>query len=113
MPGPHRDRGDHPVRRAGGGRPGHAAATAAALVASAFDLYLHVVAADGGARIIEIGEPRASGTEVALDVALSLYSEGSKRDPAGGRLQGRGVSARLGAAMAAAGSTVPSSLVGK
>ena len=89
------------------------AATAAALVASAFDLYLHVVASDGGARIIEVGEPRAAGTELALDVGLSLYSEGSKRDGAGGRLQGRGVSARLGAAMAAAGSTVPSSLVGK
>ena len=88
-------------------------ATAAALVASAFDLYLHVVASDGGARIIEVGEPRAAGTELALDVGLSLYSEGSKRDAAGGRLQGRGVSARLGAAMAAAGSTVPSSLVGK
>jgi len=88
-------------------------ATAAALVASAFDLYLHVVAADGGARIIEVGEPRAAGTELALDVGLSLYSEGSKRDGASGRLQGRGVSARLGAAMAAAGSTVPSSLVGK
>ena len=69
--------------------------------------------ADGGARIIEVGEPRAAGTELALDVGLSLYSEGSKRDGAGGRLQGRGVSARLGAAMAAAGSTVPSSLVGK
>ena len=41
-------------------------------------------APDGGARIIEIGEPRASGTELALDVALSLYSEGAKRD-AGGR----------------------------
>jgi pilus assembly protein CpaF len=88
-------------------------ATAAALVASAFDLYLHVLAADGGARIIEVGEPRVAGTELALEVGLSLYSEGSKRDAAGGRLQGRGVSARLGAAMAAAGSTVPPSLVGK
>ncbi len=90
-----------------------ATATAATLVASAFDLYVHVVAADGGARIIEIGEPRAAGTELALDVALSLYNEGSKRDPAGGRLQGRGVSARLGAAVAAAGSPLPSALVGK
>jgi pilus assembly protein CpaF len=88
-------------------------ATAATLVAGAFDLYLHVVAAEGGARIIEIGEPRASGTELALDMALSLYTEGSKRDPSGGRLQGRGVSARLGAALAAAGSALPSALVGK
>ena len=38
-----------------------ATATATPLVASAFDLYVHVVAADGGARIIEIGEPRADG----------------------------------------------------
>jgi len=88
-------------------------ASATALVASAFDLYVHVVAADGGARIIEIGEPRASGTELALDVSLSIYSDGAKRDSAGGRLQGRGVSARLGAAMAAAGTTLPSALVGK
>jgi len=89
------------------------AATAAALVASAFDVYVHVVASDGGARIIEIGEPRAAGAELALDVALQVYSEGSKRDPAGGRLQGRGMSARLGAAMAAAGSPLPAAVVGK
>jgi len=91
-----------------------AAATAASLVASTFDLVIQVVAApDAGARIIEVGEPRAAGNEVAIDVSLSIYNEGSKRDPAGGRLQGRGISARLGSAMASAGSTVPSSLVGK
>jgi pilus assembly protein CpaF len=90
-----------------------ASATAAPLVASAFDLYVHVVAAEGGARIVEIGETRAAGTELALDVSLSLYSEGSKRDGASGRLQGRGVSARLGAAMAAAGSSLPSAIVSK
>jgi len=88
-------------------------ASATALVASAFDLYVHVVAADGGARIIEIGELRANGAELALDVALSLHGEGSKRDAASGRLQGRGVSARIGAALSAAGSPLPSSLVGK
>jgi pilus assembly protein CpaF len=88
-------------------------ATAAALVASAFDLYVHAVAGDGGARIIEIGEPRAAGAELALDVALSLYGEGQKREPGGGRLQGRGVSARLGAALAAAGSALPAAIVGK
>src|SRR4051812_42351741 len=37
-----------------------ATATATALVGGAFDLYVHVVAADGGARIIEVGEPRAA-----------------------------------------------------
>ena len=88
-------------------------ATAAPLVANAFDLYVHAVAADGGARIIEIGELRANGAELALDVALSLHGEGSKRDAASGRLQGRGVSARIGAALSAAGSPLPSALVGK
>ncbi|HMF44285.1 MAG TPA: ATPase, T2SS/T4P/T4SS family [Polyangia bacterium] len=90
-----------------------ASTTAPALVASAFDLYVHAVAADGGARIIEIGELRAAGAELALDVALSMYGDGSKRDLASGRLQGRGVSARLGAAVAAAGSPLPSAIVGK
>ena len=90
------------------------AATAASLVASTFDLAIHVVSGpDAGARIIEVGEPRAAGNEVAIDLSLSIYTEGSKRDPASGRLQGRGISARLGSAMAAAGSTVPSALVGK
>jgi Flp pilus assembly CpaF family ATPase len=89
------------------------ATAAPALAASAFDLYVHVIAADGGARIIEIGEPRVSGTELGVDVALSLYGEGAKRDLASGRLQGRGISARLGAALAAAGSPVPPALVGK
>src|SRR4029079_3718124 len=88
-------------------------ATATPLVANAFDLYVHAVAADGGARIIEIGELRANGAELALDVALSLHGEGSKRDAASGRLQGRGVSARIGAALSAAGSPLPSALVGK
>jgi pilus assembly protein CpaF len=88
-------------------------ATAAALVANAFDVYVHVVAADSGARIIEIGELRANGAELSLDVALSMYNDGSKRDAGSGRLQGRGVSARLGAALAAAGSQLPSGLIAK
>ena len=90
-----------------------AAATAVPLIANAFDLYVHVVAGDDGARIIEIGELRANGAELALDVSLSMYSEGSKRDAGSGRLQGRGVSARLGAALAAAGSQLPSGLIAK
>jgi pilus assembly protein CpaF len=89
-------------------------ATAATLVASAFDLVIHLVSAgEGQGRIVEIAEPRASGGELAADVALSLYNEGSKRDLATGRLAGRGVSARLAAAMSTAGSTVPSALVSK
>jgi hypothetical protein len=71
------------------------------------------VAADSGARIIEIGELRANGAELSLDVALSMYNDGSKRDAGSGRLQGRGVSARLGAALAAAGSQLPSGLIAK
>jgi pilus assembly protein CpaF len=88
--------------------------TAAALVASAFDVVVHVAAtAEGGARIVEISEPRASGADLAPEVALALHAEGGKRDAGAGRLQGRGVSARLGAALAAAGSPAPAALVGK
>jgi pilus assembly protein CpaF len=89
------------------------AATAPALVANTFDLYVHAVAADGGARIIEVGELRAAGAELALDVALSLHGDGAKRDPASGRLQGRGVSSRLGAALSTAGSPLAAALVAK
>jgi pilus assembly protein CpaF len=90
-----------------------ATATAAPLVANAFDLYVHAVAADGGARIIEIGELRANGAELTLEVSMSLYADGGKRDAGSGRLQGRGVSARLGAALAAAGHSLPSAVVAK
>jgi type IV secretory pathway ATPase VirB11/archaellum biosynthesis ATPase len=90
------------------------AAPAASLLASAFDVVLHVVAsADGGARVVDIAEPRASGADIVPEVALALYSDGNKRDPAGGRLQGRGVSARLGTAMSAAGSPIPAALLHK
>ncbi len=90
------------------------AASAASLAASAFDIVLQVVTtSDAGARIVEVSEPRALGSELVADAALALYSDGSNRDPAGGRLQGRGVSARLGAAMAAAGSPVPASILNK
>jgi pilus assembly protein CpaF len=90
------------------------AASAASLVASAFDVVIQLLATgDGGARIVELAEPRAAGAEVVADVGLSLHSDGSKRDPAAGRLQGRGVSARLAAALASAGHPVPGALVGK
>ena len=89
-------------------------ASAAPLAASAFDIVLQVVGtSDGGARIVEVSEPRAVGAELVSDAALALYGDGSNRDPAGGRLQGRGVSTRLGAAMAAAGSPVPASILNK
>lgn len=87
-------------------------AAAPTLLASAFDLVVTAVAgADGAAHIIEIAEPRLEGNILAVDLALSLHGEGSKRDPSGGRLQGRGVSSRLGAAMTAAGSPLPSAMV--
>ena len=99
---------------AGLGVPGAAATTAPSLLASAFDLIVTAVAAtDGHARIIEVAEPRLAGSEVVADVALALYGDSSKRDPGAGRLQGRGVSARLGGAISAAGSHLPSSLVSK
>jgi pilus assembly protein CpaF len=90
------------------------APAAASLLASAFDVVLHVVVGgDGGARIVDVAEPRPSGADIVPEVALALFSDGGKRDAAGGRLQGRGVSARLGTAMAAAGSPIPSALLHK
>ena len=90
------------------------ASAAASLVAGAFDLVVQVVtASDGSARIVEVAEPRVDGATVAADVVLAYYGDGGRRDPGTGRLQGRGVSARLGAAFAAAGSPLPSALVGK
>ena len=83
-------------------------------MASAFDLVVTVMAAtDGSAHIVEVSEPRLEGAEVLAEVALSLHGEGTQRDLGAGRLQGRGVSARLAAAVAAAGSPLPASLVGK
>jgi pilus assembly protein CpaF len=112
---PARGAGDVLGRLAALAAPGlGSAATAASLIASAFDVVLSLVAtANGGARIIEIGEPRAVGAEVVPEVALALYSEGGKRDLGAARLQGRGMSARLAAAMSTAGSPLPSALVGK
>ena len=90
------------------------ATAAAALVASAFDLVVQVVAvSDGSARIIDVAEPRAEGATIAAEPALTYQGDGARRDPGAGRLQGRGVSARLGAAFAAAGSALPGALVGK
>jgi pilus assembly protein CpaF len=93
---------------------GAPAAAAASLLAQAFDLVVQVVAAtDGSVRVVEIAEPRADGAELSADVALAFYGDGGRRDPGAGRLQGRGVSARLGAALAAAGSPLPPALLGK
>ena len=89
-------------------------AAAAALVASAFDLVVQVVAVtDGSARIVEVAEPRVDGAAMAADSVLAYYGDGNRRDPGAGRLQGRGVSARLSAAFTVAGSPLPAALVAK
>jgi pilus assembly protein CpaF len=93
---------------------GAPASAAASLVAGAFDLVVQVVSvSDGSARIVEVAEPRTDGAGIAVDTVLAYYGDGGRREPGGGRLQGRGVSARLGAAFAAAGSPLPSALVSK
>ncbi len=83
---------------------------APALAATTFDLVLQVVSVrDGTARIVEVAEPRwASG---ALTAETALAFGGDRREPGGGRLEGRGISSRLADALAAAGSPVPSALV--
>jgi pilus assembly protein CpaF len=93
---------------------GAPASAAASLVAGAFDLVVQIVSlSDGSARIVEVAEPRVDGAGIAADVVLAYYGDGGRREPGGGRLQGRGVSARLAAAFATAGSPLPSALVGK
>ena len=93
---------------------GATAAVTTALCASAFDLVLHVVAVtDGTVRIVEVAEPRVDGAALAADPVLAFTGDGNRREPGAGRLQGRGVSARLSAAFTVAGSPLPSSLVNK
>jgi len=93
---------------------GATAAVTTALCASAFDLVLHVVAVtDGTVRIVEVAEPRVDGAALAADPVLTFSGDGNRREPGAGRLQGRGVSARLSAAFTVAGSPLPSSLVNK
>jgi pilus assembly protein CpaF len=89
-------------------------AASAALVAGAFDLVVQVVAvSDGTARVVEVAEPRADGAALAADSVLAYYGDGNRREPGGGRLQGRGVSPRLSAAFTVAGSPLPAALVAK
>jgi pilus assembly protein CpaF len=91
---------------------GAPASAAVSLVAGAFDLVVQVVSAsDGSTRIVEIAEPRAEGASIAIEVVLAYHGEGGRREPGSGRLQGPGVSARLGAALAAAGRPLPPALV--
>ena len=93
---------------------GATTAVTTALCASTFDLVLHVVAlTDGTVRIVEVAEPRVDGAVLAADPVLTFSGDGNRREPGVGRLQGRGVSARLSAAFTVAGSPLPSSLVNK
>jgi pilus assembly protein CpaF len=88
-----------------------AGSTAAlALAATTFDLVVQVVSvSDGTARIVEIAEPRWSGGALTTETALAFG--GDRHQPGDGRLDGRGVSARLAGALASAGSPLPSALV--
>jgi pilus assembly protein CpaF len=93
---------------------GATTAATTALCASAFDLVIQVVAVtDGTVRIVEVAEPRLDGAALAADPVLAFSGDGNRREPGAGRLQGRGVSARLSAAFTVAGSPLPSSLVNK
>jgi pilus assembly protein CpaF len=82
------------------------------LVCSTIDLVVHVVAnADGGARIVDVAEPKMDAGHVAAELAITWRGDGGRRGGGAGKLQVSGVSARLGAALAAVGQSLPSSLV--
>jgi Flp pilus assembly CpaF family ATPase len=87
-------------------------AAGAPLLASTIDLVVHVVAnADGTARIVDIAEPKSEGGRVSSDLVASWRSDSGRRGDGAGKLQVTGVSARLGAALGAAGQSLPSNLV--
>ncbi|HEV3031984.1 MAG TPA: FHA domain-containing protein [Polyangia bacterium] len=91
---------------------GGGAASVAPLVSSTIDLVVHVVAnADGGARVVDVGEPKTDAGRVAVESAITWRSDSGRRGGGAGKLQITGVSARLGAALAAVGQSLPSSLV--
>jgi pilus assembly protein CpaF len=95
---------------------GAGGAAAAPLVASTIDLVVVAVTSDaGGARVVEIAEPAAAapGAPPSAEAVATWRSDGGRRGGDGGKLEVDGVSARLGAAFAAAGMALPSSLVRK
>jgi len=84
----------------------------APLVASTIDLAIHVVAnADGSARIVDIVEPKVDASRTAADAVIAWRSDGGRRGAGAGKLTVTGVSARLAAALAAVGQSLPSNLV--
>ncbi|HEX4404277.1 MAG TPA: FHA domain-containing protein [Polyangia bacterium] len=91
--------------------PTFGTAPAGPLVCSTIDLVVHVVAnAEGGARVVDVAEPKMDGGRVIADAVITWRADNGRRGGAG-KLQVTGVSARLGAALAAAGQSLPSSLV--
>jgi pilus assembly protein CpaF len=96
---------------------GAGGAAAAPLVASTIDLVVVAVSTGGGAaRVVEVAEPAAAtapGAPPSAEAVATWRSDGGRRGGDGGKLDVDGVSARLGAAFAAAGAALPSSLVRK
>jgi pilus assembly protein CpaF len=91
---------------------GAGTASVAPLVCSTIDLVVHVVAnADGGARIVEIAEPKTDAGRLAAESAITWRSDSGRRSGGAGKLQVTGISARLGASLAAVGQSLPSNLV--
>jgi pilus assembly protein CpaF len=95
---------------------GAGGAPAAPLVASTVDLVAHAVTGpDGTARIVELAEPVLPaddrGGRLRAEPVAVWRGDGGRRGGPNGKLEVQGVSARLGAALAAAGTSLPSSLV--
>jgi pilus assembly protein CpaF len=89
-------------------------AAVASLVSSTIDLVVHAaVTSDGGARIVEIAEPTADEARLTAEPVVVWRGEGGRRGEGTGRLEVSGVSTRLSAAIAAAGSALPAGLVRK
>jgi pilus assembly protein CpaF len=83
-----------------------------ALVCSTIDLVVHAVGGvDGGARIVDIAEPKTDSGHVVPEPAITWRADSGRRGSGAGKLQVAGISARLGAALAAVGQSLPSSLV--
>jgi pilus assembly protein CpaF len=91
---------------------GAGSGAAAPLVCSTIELVVHVVAnADGSARIVELAEPKLDGGRLAAEAVVTWRGDGGRRAGGAGKLSVSGVSARLGAALAGAGQSLPSNLV--
>jgi len=95
---------------------GAASAAIAPLVCATIDLAVHVVAnADGSARIVDLVEPKIATTpdagHLGAETVASWRSDAGRRGSGPGKLTVHGVSARLAAALAAVGQSLPSNLV--